>query len=173
MPTYTLIASNTVGAGGAASVTFNSIPQTGYTDLVLKASVRTNRATFAGDSIFVKLNNSTSSFSNRILQGYGPGTQSTTTTNPVENYASADTNVATANTFSNVEYYIPNYASANFKSVSSDGVVENNSSSDFNLGITASLWSSTAAITSMTIVPGYGTTLQQYSTFTLYGISNA
>ena len=34
-PTMTLIASNTVGSGGASSVTFSSIPQT-YTDLVVK-----------------------------------------------------------------------------------------------------------------------------------------
>ena len=33
-PTYVLIASNTVGSGGASSVTFSSIPAT-YTDLVV------------------------------------------------------------------------------------------------------------------------------------------
>jgi 2-dehydro-3-deoxyphosphooctonate aldolase (KDO 8-P synthase) len=33
--TYTLLETITVGAAGAASVTFNSIPQTGYTDLVV------------------------------------------------------------------------------------------------------------------------------------------
>jgi hypothetical protein len=30
----------TVGAAGASSVTFSGIPQTGYTDLVVKASAR-------------------------------------------------------------------------------------------------------------------------------------
>ena len=37
MATYTLIASNTVGSGGTASIEFNSIPQT-YTDLLIKIS---------------------------------------------------------------------------------------------------------------------------------------
>jgi len=37
--TYTLIASSTVGSGGAATVSFSSITAT-YTDLCLLASVR-------------------------------------------------------------------------------------------------------------------------------------
>ena len=39
MPTFTKIETITVGSGGAASVTFSSIPQT-FTDLVMKISSR-------------------------------------------------------------------------------------------------------------------------------------
>jgi len=53
--TYTLLETITVGAAGAASVTFNSIPQTGYTDLVIKASPRSDRANVK-DTIDLKFN---------------------------------------------------------------------------------------------------------------------
>ena len=43
--TYTLIASNTVGSGGAASISFSSIPST-YTDLLVKISTRDNTGSF-------------------------------------------------------------------------------------------------------------------------------
>ena len=39
--TYTLISSVTVGAGGASSIDFTSIPAT-YTDLLVKFSLRTD-----------------------------------------------------------------------------------------------------------------------------------
>jgi hypothetical protein len=53
---------------------------------------------------------------------------------------------ATANTFGNTEFYIPNYTSSNYKSFSVDGVTENNATAAFALY--AGLWSNTAAITS-------------------------
>jgi hypothetical protein len=37
---YVLLEKITVGAAGASSVTFSGIPQTGYTDLVVKATTR-------------------------------------------------------------------------------------------------------------------------------------
>ena len=53
---YVLLEKVTVGAAGAASVTFTSIPQTGYTDLVVKMSARStsgadwNSVSFNGSS---------------------------------------------------------------------------------------------------------------------------
>jgi hypothetical protein len=63
----------------------------------------------------------------------------------------------------------PNYRSSNFKSFSADGANEDNNASIYE-GLTTGLWSQTAAITSLTIG---GNNFAQYSTFTLYGISNA
>jgi hypothetical protein len=63
----------------------------------------------------------------------------------------------------------PNYTSSNFKSFSADGANEDNTTSIY-MGLTAGLWSQTAAITSLTLS---GANFAQYSTFTLYGISNA
>ncbi len=63
---YVLLEKITVGAAGAASVTFSSIPQTGYTDLVLKTSARTSFF-----YLTVKFNGSTTGYSRRFIQGSG------------------------------------------------------------------------------------------------------
>ena len=78
---------------------------------------------------------------------------------------------ATASTFGNSEIYITNYASSNYKSFSGDISSENNSASG-TLALGASLWSNTAAITSVKVTPNGGT-FAQYSTAYLYGISNS
>lgn len=165
MATYIKIASNTVGAGGVASVTFSSIVST-YTDLVLKASMR---STSANNSLSLQFNGAGVS-SSKLIQGNGATAAS---------YSRADFYVTgvvdesayTANTFSNFELYIPNYASANYKSFSIDGVTENNSTTSYAT-LVAGIQNSTTAVGSITITPGGGN-FAQYSTFTLYGISNA
>lgn len=170
MATYKLIASSTVGAGGASSITFSSIPQT-YTDLVVRVSARTDRSGFTYDNIRTYPNGSSANLSDRYLLGYGSGVVSATDTSGL-GAAGADGASATANTFSNVEVYIPNYTSSNYKSFSTDAVLENNAT-DGRQGMTASLWSSTSAITSLQIVPSSGPNFVQYTTAYLYGISNA
>jgi hypothetical protein len=79
---------------------------------------------------------------------------------------------ATANTFSNTEFYIPNYTSSVAKSVSINGVGENNATQSAQ-AITAALWTGTAAITSVTILPSSGNTIAQHSTASLYIITKA
>jgi hypothetical protein len=170
MPTYTLIASNTVGVGGVASVTFSSIPAT-YTDLVIKSSARSSDVTSGfGDAILVQFNGSGASLTSRRLYGTGAGAASLSGTTAYT--GSMSSNIQTANTFGNSELYVPNYASANFKSSSSDGVNENNGAQAI-AQFSANLWSSTSAITSLTVLPETGTLFLQHSTFYLYGISNA
>lgn len=169
MATYIKIASNTVGAGGVASVTFSSIPST-YTDLVLKASARTARTGANIDVLFLTLNTLTTNQTSRYLYGDGSGTASGTDTRIWGLMASTDNE--TASTFGNSEMMIPNYAGSNYKSMSSDFANENNATGAY-LGFNAGLWSSTAAINSIQISSATSNTIKQYSTFTLYGISNA
>jgi len=161
--TYTLLETITVGAAEAASVTFNSIPQTGYTDLVVKVSTRSATSNF---DYFLRFNGVTTNYSDRWL--YGNGTAAASITNSGI-YIEGNRGTWTANTFSNTEVYIPNYTSANYKSVSVDTVTENNAA-DATALITAGLWSNTAAITSIAVFPGAGN-IAQYSTFSLYGVS--
>ena len=79
---------------------------------------------------------------------------------------------ATSNTFGNSELYIPNYAGSTNKSSSADAVAESNTTTVFAY-LNAALWSSTAAITSITLTPDAGgANFVQYSTATLYGIKN-
>jgi len=170
--THTLIQKITVGSAGTTSVTFSSIPAT-YTDLCLKVSARSNRTGAPiVDSIVLKVNGSSSSYTNRIL--YGDGTTATATTDTTSLYGlgGVDSNAAIASAFSNAEYYLPNYAGSNYKSASFDGVGEN-SITEAWMGLGAGLWSNVAAITSLVITVGGGTAWNQYSTFSLYGVTTS
>jgi hypothetical protein len=166
-PTYTLIASSTVGSGGAANITFSSIPGT-YTDLKIVVSVRHNSSIYSTSAdLAILFNGSSSSFTTRYLQGNGSSASSGSGTN---NLAGIDQGSGyTANTFASNDIYIPNYTSSNNKSYSVDGVSENNATAAIS-GLYAGLWSNTSAITSITIQDFYGQNLVQYSTAYLYGI---
>jgi hypothetical protein len=168
MPTYTLIASNTVGSGGVASVTFSSIPTT-YTDLVVLVSCRSSQVGAFADYGQITFNGSSSTFSYKDV--YGNGSSASSTGASVNTIFVYQGNAATASTFGNASIYIPNYTSANNKSFSIDSVVENNGTTGYDT-LTAGLWSTTTAINSVGLAPASGTWLQ-HSTFTLYGISNA
>lgn len=165
--TYTLIASATVGSGGASTIDFTSIPST-YTDLILKISARTTRATF-NDAISLSLNGLATNQTSRYLEGNGSGGLS----GSLSSFRTLATGAtATSNTFGNSEFYIPNYAGSNYKSASSDGVTENNAL-DASIWLVANLWSATAAINQITITDLNSATFVQYSTAYLYGIKNS
>ncbi len=160
------IATVEVGSAGVATIDFTSIPS-GYTDLKLVFSGRTNQATGgAWGDLAVKFNNSTANLSARYLYGTGSAAASATGTT-IDIHGT--TNSATSNAFGNVEVYIPNYTSANFKSISIDDVTENNATSSLTF-LNAGLWSNTSAINQVTIYSPNSYTTLQYSTATLYGI---
>jgi len=166
------IAEVTVGAGGAANITFSSIPAT-YTDLSISISGRgasngggTNQA---WDNFRVSFNGGTSNLSSTWLNNTDNSANSGSSGSFLFSFSSYAG--ATANTFANVGLYIPNYASSNFKSVSLDNAPENNSTANV-IGLTAGLWSNTAAITSITFTLAVGNWAQN-STAYLYGIKNS
>lgn len=158
-------------AASAASVSFTNIPQSGYTDLKMVVSGRNDAATTIG-GIWLRFNGLSTNLSAKNLYGTGStaGSFSDTTI-----FGYSDAASATSNTFSNVEFYIPNYTSSNYKSVSVDAVMENNAiAASMSLG--AGLWSSTAAITSMEILTfnNSNSALANFvagSTFSLYGLA--
>jgi hypothetical protein len=157
----TLISSVTVGAGGASSIDFTSIPAT-YTDLCVVLSARSN----AGDNVaYFRVNTATTSFSQKFLMGTGASAVSGSDT---QLYVPVSNSGHTANTFGNTIIYIPNYTSSANKTFSIDGANENNSTDVRHL-IEAGLWSNTAAITSIQI-PCPGGSFVQYSTAYLYGL---
>jgi len=167
--TFIKIATVTVGAGGAATMGFSSIPAT-YTDLVVKFSVRDAAA--GNPRLDLSFNGSTASSSGIRLTGNGTAAASSAIPNsPSYGYGGTSGGNDTASTFTNGEIYIPNYASSNNKSYSVDNVGENNATAAL-AALVANLWSNTAAITSVTLTAGSGT-FQQYSTATLYGISKS
>jgi hypothetical protein len=169
---YVLLSEVTVGAAGAASVTFSNIPQTGYTDLKVAYSARSTGAAARIDiRWYFNSDTSGSNYSYRRLFGYESGVLSGSGSGTYTDAGTAITgSTATASTFSNNELYIPNYTGSAAKSASGDWIAENNSSSSFILGINANLWNQTAAISSITFSPSSGN-FAANSTFYLYGLA--
>ena len=151
----------------AASVTFANIPQTGYTDLKVVVSARSDRSD-TSDNIIISFNGLTTNLSYRYVQGNGAS--ATSSSGSTGYVGSQDASTATASTFGNAEYYIPNYTSSNYKSVSSDAVDETNGTTAYAT-LTAQLWSAVAAITSINLKPQVGSNFVANSTFSLYGIA--
>lgn len=167
--TFVKIASATVGAGGAAGITFSSIPST-YTDLVVKASVRVvdSGGPYGFNGYF---NSYGTSYNSRQLVGDGTNASTQSYSFAVFLGGNIPGGSETANTFSNTEIYIPNYTSSNNKSFSVDSVSENNATTAYQVMV-ANTYLATTAISSMALGPSSGT-LAQYSTFTLYGIKKS
>ena len=168
-PIYT----QTVGSGGVASVTFNNIPQT-FTDLKVVISGRVSAST--GYLGFFP-NNNTSGIYSYIYIGMNPvaGTAYTgVTANSAYGffaYNAAASNVA--NSFSNNEFYIPNYTGSNYKSCILDGVSEDNAvGGNSSISPSAFLMNNTAPITSIVVKDTVtSSNLVQYTTISLYGIT--
>ena len=166
--TNVLLASNTVGSGGAATVTFSSIPAT-YTDLFVKMSVR---GTGSNTTFRVYLNGDTTgaNYSQYQLYGYAT-TTGATGGNPGDIGYFPDSTYGVS-MFGSSDFYLPNYASANHKRFSVDNVAESNSATVNVLSTNANLWASTAAVNSIQFYFFSGD-IAEYSTFYLYGIKNS
>lgn len=155
-----------------SSVTFTNIPQTGYTDLKVVASMRTNEATVNSGGAMAFANGS-NIHSNRRLYGYynggsATGSDGSTGSGDITLGNINGANVA-ANAFSSCDIYIPNYTSSNFKSVSIDNLMSGNTLNLLFQQFISGLWSSTSPITQI-IFTGYGNWAVGTS-FSLYGIA--
>jgi hypothetical protein len=165
--TFVKIQTVTVGSGGSATIEFTSIPQT-YTDLKIVVTGR-GTAAFSGQGNYyiIKPNGLNTNLSSKYFLGIGTSPAS----GSFQPFGYMSASDFTANAFGNSVHYIPNYTSANYKSFSTESGGESNVDIVYALVIDDGLWSSTAAITSLTLTPGGGN-FAQYSTATLYGIGN-
>ena len=170
MGVKTLVSTVTVGAGGAASIQFTSIPQTG-TDLLLVISARTTKTGNVQDDFQLRINgDSASSYGRKWLRGNGSSADSVGSA--YTGYVAGGyypANDATANTFGNISVYIPNYAGSAQKSISIDGVTEHNNTTAYSV-LSANSWPSTSAVTSL-LINAFTGNLVQYSTASLYLIT--
>ena len=171
MPENYVLLERTELNASAASVTFANIPQTGYTDLKVVLSVRSlsnsNTNAIAIDMLINGV--STNRTAKRI---FGVGSSAGSDSPSGARLGSAiSTNTATASTFSSLDIYFPNYTSSSNKSFSVDSVTENNSTSLWEIDLTAGLWSSSAAITTLTFSNSDSSSFAANSTFSLYGIA--
>jgi hypothetical protein len=165
--TYKKIATLSVTTATQAALEFTNIPGA-YTDLVILASTRSNRASVAED-IKIEFNGVSTNQTLRTLSGNGSTANST---NDTLIYAWSVGNSATASTFGNWQAYITNYTSSNSKAVSIDAVGENNATTAYQ-ALAAGRWNDSAAVTSIKLLPYTGPDWLQYSTSTLYGISKS
>jgi hypothetical protein len=154
----------------AASVTFDNLPTSGYTDLKVVASARADAVdggTASWMSTLIRINGS-STGSHSFIYGTGSGAFASSNGSTIWTYTVGSN--ATANTFGSFEFYLPNYRSTTqFKSYSVDAVTENNATLS-GLWMDAGLVSNNAAVTSL----GFATNTGNFvagSTFSLYGIA--
>jgi hypothetical protein len=172
-PTYKLIGSVTVGAGGAASMEFTSIPQT-YSDLVLKVSNRNNASATIRNSNLRINNNSSNIYYQRVVDSSSGGNYATANSaaDPTIYWSGLtnDTN-STAGAFSSIEIYFPDYTNTSYsKTISAQSVAENMATFG-QIRFSGMIASTANAITSIQVI-GENTFLQN-STAHLYGINNS
>jgi hypothetical protein len=170
---YVLLEKLVVGAAGSSGVAFQNIPQTGYTDLLIKVSGRSSTTGNQRNAIDLSLtfNGNSTGYSSRILTG-NPAVD-----NPPISVSNSGSSIvwagevsngdSTSDVFGNFDIYIPNYTSSNYKNISVDSVAENNSSNS-ELRLATGIWANTAAITQVSLSAG---NLVQYTSFHLYGIA--
>jgi hypothetical protein len=160
------IATTTVGAGGASSITFSSIPST-FTHLQVRAIGRSSN--IVEDSLWRFNGDTTANYAMHLLVGDGSTAAS-------YNSTSATSMKATPYMTGNTSIFgigitdVLDYANTNkYKTIRTLTGMDNNNNSFGQIQFNSGLWQSTAAITSITITPSAGTYVQ-YSQFALYGI---
>ena len=169
---YESIATTTVGSGGAATVTFSSIPST-YTHLQIRALARGTRSD-VGDGLILQFNADTASnYSSHYL--YGNGTSAlagswNTTNIPLQVVMSAAN--ATSGIFGVMVLDILDYKDTN-KYKTTRALCGNDRNGAGDVILQSGNWRNTNAVTSITIAPLYGAGIAQYSSFALYGIKGA
>jgi hypothetical protein len=160
---YEPIAVATVPAAGISSVTFGSIPQT-YTHLQIRYS-----GNAGSNDTFFRLNGDTSSnYTRHYLFGSGSsaaaGASLSQTSGSLGYVATtSDTNIFGASVFDLLDYTNTN----KYKTTRSLTGYDNNGGG--LLVLYSGLWLSTAAVTSITVLPNTGN-FNQYTNIALYGI---
>lgn len=167
---YEAIATVTIGAGGASSASFTSIPST-YKNLQIRLLARSNRAD-VNEQIGIQFNSDTgNNYGSHGLWGNG----SSATASQLNYPASAITlpwtsgNNNGSNVFGVSVIDILDYTNTNkYTTVRGLSGYDNNGNGQAAFG--SGLWSNTAAITAITVKPFYGSLWNQHSSFALYGI---
>lgn len=166
---YESIATTTVGAGGASTITFSSIPST-YTHLQVRLIARGNNAN-TYDSFILRANSdSGNNYTFHSLGGDG-STASAGAIAPYGAYRGWEITGANATSgmFGAGVVDILDYANTNkYKTARMLGGNDRNGSG--GLSLTSGVWMNTAAITSIVVAPVFGSSFVQYSSFALYGI---
>lgn len=166
---YESIATSTVGAGGAASISFTSIPST-YTHLQIRTISRNVSALGGFSTLRGNFNSDTASnYSRHNLEGDGSSVSASGSASSTyfANSRSANGSV-TSNVFGVGIIDILDYANTNkYKTVRILTGVDDNSAGRVNFH--SGLWMSTSAINTISLYDP-NANIAEYSSFALYGI---
>ena len=174
LSSYESIATVTVGSGGAADVTFSSIPST-YTHLQIRGIARNtyNGAANENQFLYMQFNSDTgANYDAHRLIGNGSTASSSASNNRNQMVPSwISTLNSTANVFYGSVIDILDYLNTNkYKTVRSLGGGDENGSGA--VVYYSNLWRSTSAITTIKLYPE-SNNFPQYTQFALYGIKGS
>jgi hypothetical protein len=160
--TYEKIATTTL-TGSQANITFSSISSS-YTDLRLVVSCLLT----ATQDVYLRINGDTgSNYANTVLKGYSAAVSTSRQTS--QTWIFLDESQTSIPTFYEIDFF--SYSGSTLK----PGLIScyaDRADAQSRVEKKSFLWSSTSAITSVTIVPNV-TTLAAGTTATLYGILKA
>ncbi len=173
---YESIATVTVGAGGASTVSFSSIANT-YKHLQVRFIAQTNRGTYGTDNILIRVGNGSidtgSNYSFHALTGDGASATAGAGTSTTQFLAQASGSAATS-TYGAGVMDLLEYANTNINKTARilSGADHNGTIAGYGGQIVFSSgnWRSTSAITTIQFRPEFGSLFTQYSSFALYGI---
>lgn len=169
------LATTTVGAGAASTITFSNIPQS-YEHLQIRAMARDNGSVYFSD-FYMTFNGSGTNYKDHYLEGIGTvaqaGSYGYSTVIEVGNMVGAS---AISGNFGVYVIDILDYSNTNKYTTTRhlSGWDNNNQGSSKQAGavtLSSGLWMDTSAISSISLRSNG--TIQQYSSFALYGIKRA
>jgi len=176
---YDALATITVPSGGLSSITFAGIPN-GYRHLQIRGIAQDNRATYNTSGLNMQLNGDTAgNYSWHYLQAAwdagSSGAQSSGAGSGSDiGYLASITSSVASNVFAGVIIDFTDYADTNkYKTVRClSGADANADASGYrpHPRLSSGSWRNKSPISSITLYSQFGTLINQYSQFALYGV---
>lgn len=172
------IASVTVGAGGASTISFSSIPST-YKHLQIRGFAQCNRATYGTDEINIQVGNGAidtgANYSIHRVFGNGSAPEAGASSSSSYMQIISGSGTGNGNTYAASVIDFLDYSNTNkTKSILAlSGVDINGTIAGYPgyIGLSSGNWRSTSAINEIQIVIATGASFNQYSKFSLYGVA--
>ena len=168
---YDAIGTAVVGSGGQSSVTFSSIPST-YKHLQIRGFSKSNRAVYVED-LAVRFNSDTATnYSSHRL--YGDGASATADAESTRNRMNigqiSGGSATYSSGFGGLVMDVLDYTSVNkAKTIRCLSGYDDNGRGFIQFA-SGAWYNSSTAVSSITLLPLFGTTISEYSQFDLYGI---
>ncbi len=163
--TFIKIATVTVGSGGASNIEFTSIPST-YTDLCCLLSARYSNAG-TQNTVWLQSINGNTSLTNYWMRG-GDGYASSDASGGIYS-GQVPAASASSNTFTNTEFMIGGYSTANKKPIAVMSTQENETTTVYR-SYTTGYWANTSIVSSFIIDPDGANSFAEGTKAILYGI---